>query len=189
VVFAKKPVQLVGGGQTYIYINQRNLRSFPPQKAIILAAYLQLLKSLPRPDLLSDVPSGTIPIVSSLSDKTKIPQITPRDKIKDHGLGEMIIGSFKKGQNVLIVEDTVTLATSIIKVAQILRAEKLKVTQALGLVLRDPQGFKNLAQIGIRLTYLLTLPELINLGADLGYINKNQLKLAQSELAQLGPFS
>src|SRR5258708_685033 len=93
VVFVKKEVTFVGGGKSHIYINQRNLRSFPKQKAVILSAYLQMMRKIPKPDLLSDVPSGTIPIVSSLSDKAGIPQITPRDKPKDHGLGESIIGS------------------------------------------------------------------------------------------------
>ncbi len=186
VVFMKEEVTFVGGGRSHIYINQRNLRSFPQQKAVILAAYLQMMKRFSRPDLLSDVPTGTIPIVSSLSDKTKIPQISPRKEAKDHGLGETIIGSYQKGQQVLVVEDTVTLATSIIQTVKFLRQAKLRVKDALAMVLRNPAGLKNLANEGITLTYFMSLEELINYGVELGYVSKSQHKLAQKELAQVG---
>lgn len=189
VVFAKEEVTFVSGIKSHLYLNQRNLRSFPKQKALIVKAYLQMMKKLPTPDLLSDVPSGTIPTVSSISDKTKIPQITPRDKPKDHGLGESIIGSFKKGQRVLVFEDTVTTASSILQVVKTLREAKLTVKDVLALVLRNPIGQKNLEKENLKLTYFLTLAELISYGVELGYINKKQFKLAQKELEQLGKIS
>lgn len=57
LVIVKNEVNFVGGGKSHIYINQRNLRSHPKQKSIILKAYLQMMKRLPKPDLLSDVPT------------------------------------------------------------------------------------------------------------------------------------
>lgn len=101
-------------------------------------------------------------------------------------MGEIIIGSYKKGQTVLVIEDTVTLATSILQTVKTLRDTKLKVEDTLAIVARNPQGIKNLETKGIKLTYFMTLEELINFGVELGYINKSQFKLAQQELDEVG---
>lgn len=107
--FIPESTRLKGGLESPFYIDQRRLRSYPQPKQIVVLAIEQEINNLyPTPDLLADVAYGITPLVSSLTDRTRIPQITTRSEEKDHGRRNRIEGVYRPGQRAVIIEDVVT---------------------------------------------------------------------------------
>ncbi|MBI2022119.1 hypothetical protein HYS93_04575 [Candidatus Daviesbacteria bacterium] len=148
--------RLKAGGITTVYYDLRNLRSFPDLKAVcvqVLAAKAHGLKF----DILADVPTGSTPLVSSLSDYLKVPQITPRLHQKDHGENHKIDGVYSPGQTALVIDDALTTGKSISEGVTVLRDNGLVVTDALVLLDRENNGISDLSsQFGIRCDFVTT---------------------------------
>lgn len=146
---------LKAGGRSTVYYDLRNLRSFPDLKAVCIQALAGKTRSLSF-NILADVPTGSTPLVSSLSDLLIVPQITPRLHQKDHGQDHRIDGIYFPGETALVIDDALTSGKSIREAVSILRANGLRVTNALVLLDREYGGITNLADIGIRCAFVTT---------------------------------
>lgn len=142
-----------------LYIDLRVLRSHPDQMDVAVAAYRDLIASLPG-DLLADVPMAATPFVAILSHLTRIPQITPRQP-KGHGSGASIDGTFQPGQTAILIDDLVTKAESKLEAARVLEAAGLVVHDIVVLVDREQGGAEQIAAAGYRLHAATTLTDLL----------------------------
>lgn len=123
---------LKSGLKSPIYIDIRKIRSFPRQKLEIVRAYEDMLIPIfaQNPDqnyVLADIPTSITPIVSTLSDRTGYPQITPRIDQKEHGSGASIDGDWKPGSVAIVIDDLITTAKSKLEAIEILEAQDIKV--------------------------------------------------------------
>lgn len=168
---------LKSGGKSPIYVDLRMIRSFPDEKATIVSAYAEMITRAQQEigvkyHLLADVPTGVTPIVSSLSDRLRIPQISPRVAEKDHGTKAKIEGDYTPGQEVALIEDLVTSGGSIIEAKQVLTDGNLDVFDVFALVDRQQGGRKNLLEAGCNLHPYCSLPELIAYYYEAGKITE-----------------
>lgn len=155
---------LASGQESSDYLDLRRLRSFPGAKRIVVDAYEYILQGL-KFDLLADVPTSATVIVSSLSDRLFIPQITPRLERKKHGMGNRIDGIFHPGQRVVLIDDLITTGESIIQAATVLRKADLLVNDAAVLVDRVQGGKETLEAAKLNLHAYITFPSLLELYA------------------------
>lgn len=155
------------------YIDLRILRSFPGAKAKATDAYIESLKALEF-DVLADVPTAATPLVSSISDRLKIPQITPRMDKKNHGTGARIDGVFEEGQVAVLVDDLVTGADSKMEAVDVLRAGGLEVRDVVVLVDREQGGREQLAEAGLKLHSVLGIHDLLKYYAETGKISQKK---------------
>lgn len=150
------------------YLDLRILRSYPTtakRQAIKLFAYMMTGLGA---DVLADVPTAITPIVSSLSDQTGIPMITPRPA-KDHGAGGNIDGVWSvDGAMAVLFDDLVTEAHSKIEAATVLRAAGIKVRDVVVLVDREQGGREQLAKADLTLHAAFTITELLALYREVG---------------------
>ncbi|MFA7385463.1 MAG: phosphoribosyltransferase family protein [Candidatus Paceibacterota bacterium] len=117
-------------------------------------------------DLIAGAPYGGLPLSYYLAYNLKSPCLTLRkDGVKKNGTmptsGE-ILGVFKKDDKVLIVEDAVLSANTVIKFASRLRNAGLKITDALAIVDVGRGGTENLKNQNIRLHSLFEWKDLYN---------------------------
>lgn len=117
--------KLHSGITVYSYWDFSKLKSHPFEKAVIVAAYMQMIQNQEF-DLLADVPSAPGFLVSSISDRLLVPQITPRVP-KDHGNIVNIEGDYRVGGRVVLLEDIFTTGNSAREAADILEKHELKV--------------------------------------------------------------
>lgn len=112
-------------------------------------------------DKIAGVVLGSIPLAVALSLRTKIPYIMVRKEKKDHGTQKMIEGSLVEGEKVLMVEDVVTSAGSVLEAIGIVRAAGGVVNHVLCVVNRQEGGEQKLNDIGVKLSPLVTAEDIL----------------------------
>lgn len=89
------------------------------------------------------------------------PGFVIRKDLKGHGIGRLLVGDLPAGSQCLLIEDVVTSGASVLRCAEILRAEGHHVSRALAVVDREEGGRELLAGAGITLQALVTRRELL----------------------------
>ena len=159
--------QLASGLTSPYYIDCRALMAQPSARALVAELAWQRLKQL-RIDCIGGLEIGAISIATSISDYAYL--ATPRrewrtfvvrKQAKDHGLGKLIEGVVRSGDQALIVDDVLTSGGSLLKAITAARQAGLSIHQALVIVDRQEQnGRARVEQEGISLISLLTIEDL-----------------------------
>ncbi len=150
---------LKNGTKSPVYANMRDLQSDP--KLLLTTAWLmkeEIEKADMSFDRIAAVPYGALGLAYALASIMGKPVVTPRKEgAKDHGTKDEIVGAFKDGEKVLIVEDVATSGGSTIETAEKLRGKGLDITDACVVVDREQGAAQKLAEQGIKLHRLTTL--------------------------------
>ena len=91
-----------------------------------------------KPDVIAGIATGGIPQGVLVAQDLGLPFIYVRSNVKDHGLGNLIEGSYEKGQKVILVEDLISTGGSSLLGVKALKDAGLKVK---GLVAIFSYGF------------------------------------------------
>lgn len=155
---------LAGGGTSDFYIDGRLITTYPPALRAIVTGMSSLIKGkhlFPRgASLVAPVVSG-IPIAVALSLAMKLPFVMDRGAPKSHGHGKRFEGTFRNSPDCLIVDDLITVGSTVAKSIAGLRAEGKRVSSVIVVVDREEGGRESLAGLGVTLYSLVTKKELI----------------------------
>ena len=152
---------LKSGLQSPIYLDLRQLVSFPYLLAQAAAAYLPILKKLAF-DRLAALPYAAIPIGSAISLQGKWPMIYPRKEVKAYGTKAEIEGVFVPGETVVVIDDLATTGSSKFEAIEKLTQAGLKVKDVVVLIDRQSGASEALSQAGMRLHAVLKLTEILD---------------------------
>lgn len=157
------------------YIDLRILQSYPP---IIKKAANILIRKMEednlRPDIISGLPDSAVAIASLVMAKTEIPMITLRQHKKDYGIASSILGVFRPGDEVLLIDDLVTRADSKLETIALLENAGLQVKDILVLINREQGGKKQLGEKGYQLHAVFGARELFVLYYNEGIIGSDE---------------
>ncbi len=155
---------LTSGRTSNLYIDGRLVTTYPPALRLIASAMASLIKErglLPEgANLVAPVLSG-IPVATALSLELNAPFIMDRGKAKGHGHGKRFEGAFTDSQHCLIVDDLITVGSSIAQTVEALQELGRRATDAVVVVDREEGGRESLAELGIRLHCLVTKNDLM----------------------------
>ena len=166
---------LKDGTFSSVYIDLRRLRSFPEEKSEIVGIYQKfILDKQLKFDLMADIPTATTPLVSSLSDRINVPQITPRLDFKGYGNNAKIDGVFEKGQVVLPIDDVLSSGKTKLQAIDIFRSNQLLVNDLVVLIDREQGGEAELEKIGVKTHFVYGLQGLLLDGKNLGFLSDGQ---------------
>jgi orotate phosphoribosyltransferase len=118
------PYVYTTGLKSPIYLDNRLVMSFPKVRKQIINAYIEAIKKeigLENVDYISATATAAIPQGAWVANKLNLPMVYVRPQTKSYGKGGKVEGSFKKGTNVLIIEDHITTAQSVVGNAQAIR--------------------------------------------------------------------
>lgn len=162
------------------YVDLRAILRQPIMRSFIAGAFLPLLEEL-KPDFLVDLPLSCSPLVTTLSDMTKIPMVTIRHEAlqggsKKYGIGRATLGEHKSGGTALIIDDILSaLARTKFEAIRILSDEKLKPSIALCVVVdREEGGREVLEREGFVVYNLLSLSSMRRLYLANGFVTKER---------------
>ena len=152
-VFKKGNFTLSSGKKSNYYLDGRIISLDPLGSEIIGKIFLSKLSF--AVDKVGGPATAALPLITAISLTAKIhqnkdiPGFYIRQSAKEHGLENKIEGSIKKGDDVVIVDDTVTSGGSIINT--ILEIQKLGANIKLSLSVfdRNEGGVEKINQLGI----------------------------------------
>jgi len=170
--------KLTSGETSPYYLDLRIVPSFPEAFKRICDLYIELIKrdiGVDVFDRIAGIPTAGISFASIAAYNLKKPFIYIRTSKREHGRGRCVEGILLPGDRVLLIDDLITKGGSILKTAEVVRAEGGIVTDAVVLVDREESGKANLATGNIKLHYLLTTSELAQQMRSIEFITKEQL--------------
>jgi uridine monophosphate synthetase len=147
-----------------IYIDLRLFISYPKILKKVAKLYAEQLKLL-QYDRLAGVAYAALPIAGAISLEIGRPWIFMRKEAlkKAYGLEKSLEGEFEKGETVVMIEDLVTKATSLLEAIPAIEKHGLVVTDAVVLLDYGKGGAQALAAKGYTLHAFMTVRELVDI--------------------------
>lgn len=120
------------GWNSPIYCDNRKLLSYPRMRNIIKVELARtILERYPQVEVIAAVATNAIAMGMLVAEELGLPFVYVHPTPKDHGFENMIEGDLRPRQNVVVVEDQVSVGMNSLKVVDVIRKNGCRV---LGLV-------------------------------------------------------
>jgi uridine monophosphate synthetase len=164
---------LKSGEKSPIYLDLRLLISRPAALRRV-ANTLQAFAARLKFDRLGGIPMAGLPVAVALSLAMDRPLIYPRPEMKGYLAGRSIVGEYKAGERILLIDDIISGGHSKAQTIVSLEAADLKVRDVLVVADREMGGVEAMAALGITAHAALKLTEILDMLLHLRRIKKKQ---------------
>lgn len=144
-----------------IYIDMRQIISYPKLLGQVARAYIPILQSLSF-NRVAGLPYAGLPIATAISLQGGWPLIYPRKEAKDYGTKAEIEGLFNNGECVVLIDDLATTGGSKFEAIEKLLSVGLKVKDIVVLIDRQSGAAEALSTAGFQLHSVTTLTCLLD---------------------------
>ena len=176
---------LKSGLKSPIYIDLRQIITYPKLLEQIGAAYLPILRRLSF-DRLAGLPYAAIPIATAISLAGNYPMIYPRKEVKTYGTKAEIEGEYRAGEMVVVIDDLATTGGSKFEAIEKLTGAGLVVKDVVVLVDRQSGAKESLAQAGYSMHAVLTINEMLVYWESTGKVAKDKIEATRKFLSSAG---
>ena len=174
---------LKSGLKSPIYIDLRQIITYPKLLEQIGQAYLPLLKKL-KFERLAGLPYAAIPIATAISLAGNYPMIYPRKEAKAYGTKAEIEGEYHAGETAVIIDDLATTGGSKFEAIEKLTGAGLLVKDVVVLVDRQSGAKESLEQAGYAMHAVLTISALLEYWESNGKVEKEKIAATREFLKQ-----
>ena len=180
---------LASGKQSAYYIDLRMLPSFPGYFRLVVNALKDTVtRKVGEFDIFASVPTSGLVFGSALAYEMNRPFIYARIQPKGYGTEKRIEGFLKPGSKVVIVDDVATTGTSVSRTVEIMRANGGIVEDVVAIVDRHEGAEDKLRKIGVKLSVVAGINEIVNTLYKAGLIDENALESALKQMLTHGEY-
>ena len=166
---------LKSGLQSPIYIDLRQIITYPKLLEQIGQAYLPVLKTL-QFDRIAGLPYAAIPIATAISLAGNYPMIYPRKEVKTYGTKAEIEGEYHSGETIVVIDDLATTGGSKFEAIEKLTGVGLVVKDVVVLVDRQSGAKESLEQAGYFMHAVLTISQLLDYWEKTEKVEKDKIE-------------
>jgi orotate phosphoribosyltransferase len=181
---------LASGKQSAYYIDLRMLPSFPGYFRLAIGA---LKDTVARKvgggfDTFASVPTSGLVYGSAIAYEMNKPFIYARKEPKAYGTDKMIEGFLKPGSKVIIVDDVATTGATVSNAVEIMRANGGIVEDVVALVNRHEGAEDKLKKMGVKLSSVAGINDIVNTLYKAGLIDENALESVLKQMVTQGEY-
>ena len=147
---------LTSGKKSNFYVDIKDACADPEVLKVIVDGLEKKVTSR----AVAGVELGAVPLVVATAFKMNIPYFIIR-KQSNHGMKKLLIGEPEVGINVDIIEDVVTTGGSVLKAANLLISNGMKIGKIITVVDREEGGNELLKENGLKLESLVKISEVL----------------------------
>src|SRR5512143_2068144 len=166
-----------------IYLDLRQIISYPWLLEEVGAAYLPLLKEL-KFDRIAGLPYAAIPIATAVSLQGGYPMIYPRKEVKQYGTKAEIEGEYHAGEVVVVIDDLATTGGSKFEAIEKLTGAGLVVRDVVVLVDRQSGAKEALREAGYAMHAVPTITQLLDHWEETGKVAHDKIEETREFLAR-----
>ena len=180
---------LASGKQSAYYIDLRVLPSFPGYFRLGISALKDMVaEKVGQFDTFASVPTSGLVFGSALAYEMNKPFIYVRKEPKAYGINKMIEGFLEPGSKIIIVDDVATTGTSLSSAVEIIRANSGIVEDVVALVDRHEGGEDKLKKMGVKLSAVTGINDIVNALYKAGLIDENTLESVLKQMVTQGEY-
>lgn len=174
----ENPFTWASGIKSPIYCDNRLILSYPEERKLVEDAMSELIRtSYPDAEAIMGTATAGIAHAAMIAERLGLPMGYVRSSAKDHGRNNQIEGEIEAGQKVVVVEDLISTASSVLECVNALRDEGAKVLGIASIFTYSmKKGIMNLKEAGIMNNSLCDLDTLLRIASDEGYITPEDEK-------------
>lgn len=183
--YTDKPFLFTSGMASPVYIDCRKIISYPRlRRALIDFAAATIVRDIGYEtiDIVAGGETAGIPFAAWISDRLMLPMQYVRKKSKGFGRNAQIEGEVVPGARTLLVEDLATDGGSKVNFCRALREAGATVDHCFVFFYYDifTKGAQTLSELGVKLHYLTTWWDVLNVAKDGGHFDPKILAEVQS---------
>lgn len=155
-------ILLKNNSRTPIFLDTSKFISFPELLDRVNRLIVKIIKDRSITfDEIIGIPYGALPFSYGVTSILKVPGLTIRKEgFKNYSTKGELLGIYKKGDKVLIIEDATVTANTVIEFVNKLKDSDLEINDVITILDIEKSAKENLAHLGINLHALFTWKEL-----------------------------
>ncbi len=178
----KMPFTWATGWYSPIYCDNRKILSYPAMRSLVAVELAHALaKKYPETEAIASVATNAIALGVLVADLLGVPFIYVHPTPKTHGFENQIEGDLKPRQNVVVIEDQVSIGDNCLKVVEAIKKNGGNVLGVLSIFHYElEETIKKFNKAGVVCESLCGFNDIIQYAQEIEYLSKEDAKVVRA---------